>query len=133
MARILISESDDDLRLVLRVLLHREGHQVLEARDGREALRLLLTETVDLAVVEIGLTQLDGHDVLRTVRDQQPTGRPTLVALYGLGDLLRDRGVRQAYVSGADDVLTKPFVVEDLVDRLRMHLDERQVAGPPPW
>ncbi|WP_168929725.1 response regulator [Nocardioides sp. GY 10127] len=134
MARIQISEADDDLRLLLRVRLHRSGHEVIEARDGREALRQLLHEQVDLALVEIGLPQLDGHDVLRTVRDQQPATRPTLVALSGLGDRLRDRGgVREAYVSGADDVITKPFVMDDIVERVAMHLDERLVVGPPPW
>ncbi|EME97837.1 response regulator transcription factor [Streptomyces mobaraensis NBRC 13819 = DSM 40847] len=124
MTRILVVEDDADLALALRVLLERAGHTVIPADDGREALRLLFAERPALVILDIGLPELDGWEVLERTRDLSDL--PVLLLTARGAETDRVRGLR----SGADDYLPKPFGNEELLARVEALLRR---AAPARW
>ncbi|MBO1333961.1 response regulator transcription factor [Streptomyces sp. VRA16 Mangrove soil] len=109
---VLVVEDDPDVRLVLTVLFERQGWTVLTSPDGRSALRTLLERNPDVLVLDIGLPELDGWQVLERVRDM--TDLPVLMLTAHGHETDRVRGLR----AGADDYLTKPFSNNELVARI---------------
>ena len=111
--RLLLAEDDDALVRHLRPGLERAGYAVDHARDGRDALFLGQTETYDAVVLDLGLPDLAGLDVLRRWR-QDGLGVPVLILTARDTWSEKVDGLK----SGADDYLTKPFHPEELVARL---------------
>ncbi len=104
-ARVLLVDDNADACELLQLCLQDAGCLVETAGDGREALRALDQRTFDVAVLDIGLPDLDGYQVASTVVEQFGAQRPRLVALTGYGRA-EDRG--RALVSGFDAHLVKP-------------------------
>jgi CheY-like chemotaxis protein len=101
---ILIVEDNADARDALRVLLELEGHVVETAGEGQRALELVRTADPDIALVDIGLPGIDGHEVARRVRANGGR-RPVLIALTGYG---QPDDHRRASEAGFDQMLVKP-------------------------
>ncbi|MFB6540386.1 response regulator transcription factor, partial [Streptomyces noursei] len=108
MTRILVVEDDADVAMALRTLLTRAGYEVLAAADGRAGLRRLFADDPDLMVLDVGLPDLDGWQVLERTRDL--TDLPVLLLTARGAESDRVRGLR----AGADDYLVKPFGVAEL-------------------
>lgn len=125
MARILIAEDDADLRLLLRLVLHKAGHQVTEARDGVEALEALARASFDVVLVDNVMPRMTGVEVLEAVQLLRRPDRPLMVVISALATR---SDIRSYYVRGADDFLAKPFATEELVGRVQMLLDERALV-----
>ncbi|HEY2775886.1 MAG TPA: ATP-binding protein [Candidatus Binatia bacterium] len=124
--RILIVEDNDDARQMLRVLLERQGHEVFEAADGAEGLRMAINLQPDLAFIDIGLPIFNGYELARLIRESTGSGR--LIALTGYGqpeDRQRSRG------AGFDDHLVKPVTPRRLLDVLAKAEDDE--AGGERW
>ncbi|WP_137984263.1 response regulator, partial [Pseudomonas viridiflava] len=102
--------------------LSREGYTVDWIRDGSSALHALLSETFDLAILDLGLPRLDGFEVLRRLRH---SGSTLPVMILTARDSTEDRIT--GLDTGADDYLVKPFDVSELKARLRALL--RRSAG----
>ncbi len=119
--RILVVDDDADIRTVLEGVLGRARMDVIAAADGRQALRLLFDQRPDAVVLDLGLPDLYGFEVLRRIRDL--TDAPVLV--------LTARGLEadklEGFGLGADDYITKPFSNAELVARLHASLRR---AGP---
>jgi CheY-like chemotaxis protein len=109
--RILLVEDNDDAREMLRLVLSRDGHEVLEARDGRTGTEVALRLLPDVAVIDVGLPGVDGYEVARSIRRHPDGRRMQLVALTGYGQP-EDR--RRAVDAGFDHHFVKP------VDPLRL-------------
>jgi CheY-like chemotaxis protein len=124
-ARILIAEDDADLRLLLRLVLHRAGHQVTEARDGVEALEALTRASFDVVLVDNVMPRMTGVEVLEAVQLLRRPDRPLMVVISALATR---SDIRSYYVRGADDFLAKPFATDELVGRVQMLLDERTLV-----
>jgi DNA-binding response OmpR family regulator len=122
-AEVLVVEDEDDVRRLVRVLLERAGHTVVEAANGLEALRLLETEAPDLVVLDVAMPELDGWQTLERIRDLSDV--PVLMLTARAGELDKVRGLR----SGADDYVTKPFGRQELLARVEALL--RRTSGPP--
>lgn len=122
MTRILIAEDDADLRLLLRLVLHRAGYQVSEARDGVEALEAMSREAFDVVLLDNLMPRMSGIEVLEALALLRRTERPLMIVISALATR---SDIRSYYVRGADDFLAKPFATEELVERVRMLLDER--------
>ena len=117
--RIVLVEDNDDVRAGLRVLLEIEGHEVLEAKDGLQGVDTILREQADIAVIDIGLPQLDGFSVARAVRSR--ARYPVmLIAMTGYGTRGdADRGTQ----AGFDAYLVKPVdgaVLNELIARVTL-------------
>ena len=109
--RIVLVEDQDDAREMMRALLELKGHRVIEAADARHAIDAIRRERPDAAVVDIGLPDVDGYNVARTVRQSHGCENVLLIALTGYGS---QADVRAAEEAGFDAHLTKPAEPERL-------------------
>jgi two-component system phosphate regulon response regulator PhoB len=113
---ILVAEDEGALVTLLRYNLEREGYRVLEAQDGEEALLVAAEEKPDLVLLDWMLPQLSGIEVCRRLRGRQETRNVPIIMLTARGEETdRIRGLD----TGADDYLTKPFSMTELLARLR--------------
>jgi DNA-binding response OmpR family regulator len=126
---VLVVEDERDIRDVLRRYLERAGLSVLSTGTGAEALRLLTSAPPDLVVLDLGLPDLDGTDVLREIR---AAGHPPVLVLTARSTL-EDR--IHGLELGADDYVTKPFSPHEVVLRVQAVLHRSgqaaQGAGAP--
>ena len=109
--RILIIEDNDDTRQMLSAALALSGHDVREARDGASGLAAAAEAHPDVALIDIGLPDIDGYEVARQLRANLTNKRIPLIALSGYG---RPADLRRALDAGFDSHLTKPVAVEQL-------------------
>ena len=112
--RILVVDDNRDARELLRTILELEGHQVHDAGDAANALRLAVEWTPDVALVDIGLPEVDGYELARRIRRRLGTSI-RLVALTGYSD---DEARRLASDAGFDDHLVKPVDPDTLTEVL---------------
>jgi DNA-binding response OmpR family regulator len=110
--RVLVVDDERDLRRLVRRLLEREGAEVEEAADGREALRLLYSLQPDLVILDVLMPGLNGWDTLARIREV--TDVPVLMLTARRQELERVRGLRE----GADDYVGKPFGSLELLARV---------------
>ena len=126
--RILIVEDDPAIRRFLRTGLTAQGHRPSEVETGRAALAALARGAVDLVVLDLGLPDIDGLEV---IRDLRAAGNAVPVIV------LSSRDAEAAKVAaldlGADDYITKPFGIDELYARIRAaerHRLQRQGEAP---
>lgn len=125
--KVLVIDDEPPIRKLLRMGLTTQGYEVLEASNGKTALEKL-EEGPALIILDLGLPDVQGHELLRTIRARNE-GVP-IVVLSSRGD---EAGKVQALDLGADDYLTKPFGMEELLARLRAALRHQlQVKGERP-
>ncbi len=120
-APILIADDDADVRRLIGSLLERAGHRVIQAADGREALRLLYAQRPALVVLDVTMPALDGWQVLERIREV--SDMPVLMLTAEGEELNRVRGLR----AGADDYVPKPFGRLELLARVEALL--RRAGG----
>ena len=118
---VLLIEDDPQIRRFLRAVLPAHGYRLLEAATGAEGLREAATRTPEMILLDLGLPDVDGLEVTRRLREWSSV---PIVVLSARG-LERDKVA--ALDAGADDYLTKPFGVEELLARLRVAL--RHASG----
>ncbi|MER5202175.1 response regulator [Streptomyces sp. NPDC002825] len=113
MTRVLVVEDDEQLARALVINLQARRYVVDVAADGATALTLVATEQPDAIILDLGLPDMDGIDVIKALRSW--SGAPVLVlsARSGSADKIR------ALDAGADDYMTKPFSMDELLARLR--------------
>ncbi len=126
MARILVIEDEADIRQVLDYNLKSAGHEVVEASRGTEGLRLLREREPDLVLLDLMLPDMPGTEVCRTIKDNPATRTLPVVMLTARGEEI-DRVV--GFEIGADDYITKPFSVRELVLRIRAVLRRRELPA----
>ena len=125
--KIMIVDDEPPIRKLLRMGLSTQGYDVLEASNGKIALDLLKQEPA-LIILDLGLPDIQGHDLLRMIRARNDS--VPIVVLSSRGD---EAGKVQALDLGADDYLTKPFGMDELLARLRAALRHQlQVHGERP-
>jgi DNA-binding response OmpR family regulator len=110
--KVLIVEDDDDLRELVRTVVEREGMSAIGAADGREGLRHFYEHRPELVILDIGLPELNGWQVLERLRELGDV--PVLILTANASELDKVRGLR----GGADDYVTKPFSRQELVARI---------------
>jgi two-component system KDP operon response regulator KdpE len=117
---VLVVDDEPDIRLTLRFMLEGAGHTVVEAATGADALTRLRAERPDLVLLDIRLPDMDGWDVLASIRSSlELSAVPILImSAHSSGDF-RDRATQE----GGRGYLVKPFREEDLVEAVSALLD----------
>ena len=110
--QILVVDDEPDVRSLVRLLLERAGYDVLEAVDGRAALRHIFGEVPDLVLLDVTMPDIDGWQTLQRIRDV--TDVPVIMLTAASTELEKVRGLK----SGADDYVTKPFGRQELLARI---------------
>jgi len=124
MRRILVADDDPQIRRVVREALSRDGTGVETAADGEEALRLAAGEEFSLVITDLAMPKKDGLEVVRALRARSAV--PILV----LTVRSEEREKVRLLDAGADDYVTKPFGIAELLARVRALL-RRQATGSP--
>ena len=123
-ARILVVEDEESLADSVRYNLEREGYLVSVASDGRRALERFRTETPALVILDLMLPELSGLDVCRAIRAESDV--PIIMVTAKDTEADKVTGLEL----GADDYVTKPFSVRELVSRVRANLRRVHPGGP---
>ena len=122
--RVLIIEDDDRMARALRVNLSARGYDVVIAQDGASGLAQLAQNPVELVILDLGLPDIDGIDVVLGIRAWSSVPVLVLSARDGDADKVH------ALDAGADDYLTKPFSMEELLARLRVMVRRAAAVEP---
>lgn len=118
---ILIVEDEEKIGRFLELELIHEGYKVIKAQNGREGLEAALGGRADLMVLDVMLPELNGFEVLRRLRKSSDMPVIMLTARDEVMDKVAGLD------GGADDYMTKPFAIEELLARIRLALKKRQV------
>ncbi len=121
-AKILVVDDEPQIRRFLRISLSAHGYEVVEAARGAEAVSKTALEKVDLVILDLGLPDIDGHDVIEQIREWSEI--PIIVLSVRSADVEKVR----ALDGGAEDYLTKPFSIAELMARVRAALRKRGTA-----
>jgi DNA-binding response OmpR family regulator len=124
MSTVLVVEDEREIRDLLRRYLERAGHAVLSTGSGAEAIRLVSDGSADLVVLDLGLPDVDGTEVLRAARE---AGRRTPVLVLTARSGVEDR--IHGLSLGADDYVTKPFSPTEVVLRVGAVLGRSRSGG----
>ncbi len=122
---ILIAEDEKPIRHFIKVSLETQKYRCLEAQDGANALMLITSHHPDIVILDLGLPDMDGLDVIRKVREWSQV---PIIVVSARG---HEREKVEALDAGADDYLTKPFSVPELLARIRVALRRYTSAAQP--
>jgi DNA-binding response OmpR family regulator len=126
MAQVLVVDDADKVRAGVCRLLQTAGHEVLEATNGKEALRTLYAARPDIVLLDVSMPDMDGWTALERIREL--TSVPVLMLTARAAPRERVRGLR----SGADDYILKPFEPDELLARIDIALRHAAGDDPPP-
>jgi two-component system, OmpR family, KDP operon response regulator KdpE len=127
LTKVLVIDDEPPIRKLLRMGLSTQGYEILEAANGKASLELL-AQKPDLVILDLGLPDMQGLDLLRMIRGRNES--VPIVVLSSRGD---ETGKVQALDLGADDYVTKPFGMDELLARMRAALRHQlQVRGERP-
>lgn len=121
MAQILIIDDEPQIRSMLRQMLEREGYSVLDAANGREALRHLAQNPVDLVITDLIMPDMEGIETIRNLKQAHPG--IDIIAISGGGRIGPDTYLELARKLGARFTFTKPIGRSELVTAVRSILD----------
>ncbi|MRN54001.1 response regulator transcription factor [Paenibacillus monticola] len=127
MRRITILIADDEPEIADLVALHlqKEGYHIVKAADGKAAMQAIQSQSIDLAILDIMMPELDGYEVTRKIREQYHL--PIIFLSAKTSDLDKITGL----VMGADDYMTKPFNPMELVARVNSQLRRSMLFNQP--
>jgi DNA-binding response OmpR family regulator len=123
---VLVADDDEDILQLLSFRLERAGYEIVQARDGDEALRLALELVPALAVLDVTMPGLDGFEVTRELRRNAATSTTPVILLTARAQAT---DVARGMAAGADDYVRKPFDARDLADRVDRLLRLRLVGS----
>jgi two-component system KDP operon response regulator KdpE len=123
-ATVLVVDDEPQIVRALRINLNARGYKVITAHDGTAALKAVAETKPDVVVLDLGLPDLDGTEVIAGLRGWTTV---PIIVLSARGD---SADKVQALDAGADDYVTKPFGMDELLARLRAAVRRSAVAGP---
>lgn len=128
--RVLVVDDDPDIRDVLDITLSAEGYEVIEACDGKEALKLINEKPPNLIILDYMMPNIDGREVCRRLKKDILLAHLPILMLTGKGEVLDKVGGIEA---GADDYVVKPFEPQELLARIKMIIrrSERDLEANP--
>lgn len=124
MQKIFLAEDDKNLRQLIRDYLTKEGYEVITADDGNDALEKWRHNLADLVILDVMMPGLDGYEVLEYIREESKVPAIFLTAKGEVSDRI------QGFETGADDYMTKPFSIKELLMRIRAILRRFEEETP---
>jgi two-component system KDP operon response regulator KdpE len=118
--RVLVVDDEPPIRRLLRTSLSANGYEVEEAGTGRQGEAAILRSAPDVVVLDLGLPDMNGQELIRHLREQGSS-----VPIVVLSSRSDEKGKVKALDLGADDYVTKPFGVDELIARIRAALRHR--------
>lgn len=115
--KILIVDDDPDIRDVLKLTLSEENYEVLEAKDGEEALKIIAAKPLDLILLDYKMPKMDGRQVCRIIKKDLLLRHLPVIMVTGKGEI-NDK--IDGIDAGADDYIVKPFEPKEMLARIRM-------------
>ena len=118
---ILIVDDEPNIVLSLEFLMKKSGYQVRTAPDGDAALKAIAEDCPDLVLLDVMMPRKNGYEVCQTIRQNPACKAVKVIMLTAKGrDVEREKGLAM----GADDYITKPFAIQDVVNKVREYLAE---------
>jgi DNA-binding response OmpR family regulator len=118
--RILVVDDNVDTREMLHMYLTAEGYDVVMASTGGEGLYLIGAQRPDIIITDISLGDIDGTDLIRTVRESPETSSLPIIAITALADVRKD----DIKLAGADRLVAKPMDPDQLLSEVRSLLGD---------
>ena len=126
--KVLIVDDEKDIVDLVAYNLEKEGHEVLKAYDGERAMQIVRSKAPDLVVLDLMLPGIQGLEVCKRLRQDPPTALIPIIMLTAKGDEIdKILGLEV----GADDYITKPFSVKELMARVKALLRRTDVRKAP--
>ncbi len=126
MKKILVVDDEEDVLEVLRLVLAKNGYEVLTATSGMDRLTRAQSELPNLIVLDIMMHQMDGWEVLKLFKlDERTSGIPVVILSARVEPKDKIRGLQE----GAIDYVTKPFAVRDILTKIAAILDQSPAAA----
>jgi DNA-binding response OmpR family regulator len=119
---ILIADDDQDILALVSFRLERAGYEVVQARNGEEAVQVALARRPDLAVIDVMMPRIDGYEATRQLRQHEETSRMPIILLTAR---VQEEDIARGFDAGADDYVKKPFSPQELGSRVQAVLGRR--------
>lgn len=119
--RILVADDDPDLLDLLKMDLAYQGYEVVAAANGKDALQMAMTESLDLVLLDVMMPYIDGYHVAYELTNKLGNKAPKILIMTSR-DTVKEKGI--ALMSGATEVLQKPFEMAKLHERIKAVLDK---------
>ena len=119
--KILIADDEPNILISLEYLMKREGHEVIVARDGQEAIEAILRERPRLVLLDVMMPKKSGFDVCQEVRATESIKDTLILMLTAKG---RDTDVAKGMGVGATAYMTKPFSTKEMAQKVRELLEQ---------
>jgi len=124
--KVLIVDDEPNIVLSVEFLMRREGHEVVTASDGQEAMDLLAATRPDLMILDVMMPRKNGFEVCADVRADPALSRMPILMLTAKG---REAEMKKGISLGADAYITKPFSTHDLVAKVHELLHRKKARG----
>lgn len=123
MNKVLVADDEESIRILMRKILVREGYEVIETADGKEAVELARRENPHVIIMDIRMPVMNGIEACRRLKKDEKTRYIPILVLTAVGT-----SRMQAIAAGADDFLQKPFDQEEVSIRLKSMLRIRHLT-----
>lgn len=119
--KILVIEDEELIRKVIDFRLKKEGYEVYQAKDGGEALELINKHRFDVILVDIMIPYVGGLEITQKVKSNPQTASTQIIVVSANG---LENVILEAFALGADDFITKPFNLPELMMRVKKHINQ---------
>ena len=119
--KILVIEDEELVRKVIEFRLKKEGYDVYQAKDGGEALELIEQHQFDVILVDIMIPYVGGLEITQKVKSNPKTASTQIIVVSANG---LENVILEAFALGADDFISKPFNLPELMMRVKKHIKQ---------
>ena len=116
MPNILVIDDDDIMLKAIRNILHKDGFNVITAKDGKEAFEMLDTADYDIVITDLMMPYANGLEVVSKLRNDDTKRKVGIIIVSSVGN---DETITEAFRLGADDYIRKPIMADDLLKHIR--------------
>ncbi len=125
--KILVVDDESDIRLILSIILKKDGYNIIEASNGRECLQRIQETDLDLVILDIMMPGMDGWEVCRRIKEIMPQLCVLLLSAIG-----PEKDIKRSMEAGADRHLTKPIVKDEILSAVHELLGEFEPIAEAP-